>query len=52
MRNECIHGRDYLSGGSLKFAFRATLFAIHMVNFRIRTIKDNVSDIIEIADYD
>ncbi len=52
VRNECIHGRDYLSGGSLKFAFRATLFAIHMVNFRIRTIKDNVSDIIEIADYD
>lgn len=48
VRNECIHGRDYLSGGGLRFAFRATLFAIHMVEFRIKTIKENVSDIIEI----
>lgn len=50
VRNECIHGRDYLSGGSFKFAFRATLFAIHMVEFRIKTIKDNVSDIIDISE--
>lgn len=48
VRNECIHGRDYLSGGRLRFAFRATLFAIHMVEFRINTIKENVSDIMEI----
>ena len=33
VRNECIHGRDYLSGDGLKVAFRETLFAIHMVNF-------------------
>ncbi len=46
VRNECIHGRAYLSRGDLKFAFVATLFAIHMVAFRIKTIKDNVSDII------
>ena len=50
VRNECIHGRDYLSGDRFKFAFRATLFAIHMVEFRIKTIKDNVSDIIEIGE--
>lgn len=50
VRNECIHGRDYLSGGSFKFAFRATLFAIHMIDFRIRTIRENVSDIIEMAE--
>ena len=50
VRNECIHGRDYLSGGSFKFAFRATLFAIHMIEFRIKTIKNNVSDIIEISE--
>lgn len=50
VRNECIHGRDYLSGERFKFAFRATLFAIHMIDFRIRTIKDNVSDIIEITE--
>lgn len=50
VRNECIHGRDYLSGGSFKFAFRATLFAIHMIEFRIKTIKDNVSDIVDISE--
>ena len=50
IRNECIHGRDYLYGERLKFAFRATLFSIHMVEFRIRTIKENISDIIEITD--
>lgn len=47
VRNECIHGRNYLFGGSLRFAFRATLFAIHMINFRINTIKNNISDLIE-----
>ena len=45
IRNECVHGRDYLEGNSLHFAFRATLMAIAMVNFRIKTIQDNVSDI-------
>ena len=49
VRNECIHGRNYLSGGSFKFAFKATLFAIHIIEFRINTIKDNVSDIMEIV---
>ena len=46
VRNECVHGRDYLKGNSLRFAFRATLMAIDMVNFRIKTIRDNVSDIL------
>ncbi len=50
VRNECIHGRDYLSGDRLRFAFLATLFAIHMIDFRIRTIKDNISDIIELEE--
>ena len=50
IRNECIHGRDYLYGERLRFAFRATLFSIYMVEFRIRTIKENISDIIEITD--
>ena len=40
-----VYGRDYLEGNSLHFAFRATLMAIAMVNFRIKTIQDNVSDI-------
>lgn len=46
IRNECVHGRDYLEGNRLHFAFRATLMAIAMVNFRIKTIQDNVSDIL------
>ena len=50
VRNECIHGRDYLSGGSFRFAFRATLFAVHMIDFRIKTIRNNVSDIIELEE--
>lgn len=41
IRNECIHGRDYLSGGGLKFAFRMTLLAIYMVIFRIKIIEEN-----------
>lgn len=49
VRNECIHGRDYLSGSSLKFAFTVTLFAIYMITFRINTIRDNVSDILELS---
>ncbi|OUN92648.1 hypothetical protein B5F98_11335 [Pseudoflavonifractor sp. An44] len=48
VRNECIHGRDYLSGSSLKFAMSATLFALYMIIFRINTIKENVSDILEL----
>lgn len=49
VRNECVHGRNYLKGSSLCFAFRATLMAIAMVNFRIKTIQENVSDIAIIA---
>ena len=48
IRNECVHGRNYLAGGSLRFAFRVTLFAIYMIDFRIKTIKQNVSDIQDI----
>lgn len=47
IRNECVHGRKYLTGGELRFAFRATLFAVYMVIFRIDTIKSNVSDLTE-----
>lgn len=50
VRNECIHGRNYLSGNSLKFAMTATLFALYMMIFRINTIKENVSDILELPE--
>lgn len=43
IRNECIHGRNYGSGEGLHFAFIATLFSIHMVDYRINRIK-SISD--------
>ena len=47
IRNECVHGRKYIIGGELRFAFRITMFAILMVDFRIDTIRNNVSDLTE-----
>lgn len=41
IRNECMHGRDYLSGKRLKFAFKMTLLAIYMVIFRIKIIEEH-----------
>ena len=47
VRNECVHGRNFLRGSSLEFAMTVTLFAIYMIVFRINTIKENISDIVE-----
>jgi len=47
IRNECVHGRNYLRDNSLNFAITATLFAVYMITFRINTIKANVSDLLE-----
>lgn len=47
IRNECIHGRDYLAGGKLRYAFRVTLLCVYMVMFRIDTIEEKVSDLID-----
>ena len=41
IRNECMHGRDFLSGKRLKFAFKMTLLAIYMVIFRIKIIEEH-----------
>jgi len=49
VRNECLHGRMYLKGADLMFAFKATLLCLHMIEFRISTIKKNVSDLQEIS---
>lgn len=43
IRNECMHGRKYLSGDNLKFAFKITMFSLYMVIYRINTIKENSS---------
>ncbi|MGB3161775.1 MAG: hypothetical protein WBA84_11075 [Carnobacterium sp.] len=43
IRNSCIHGRNYIEGNSLRFAFRITILAISMVNSRLYLLKEQVS---------
>lgn len=50
VRNECIHGRGYLSGGSLQFALTVTLCSRYMIAFKINTIKEKVSDILDVSE--
>lgn len=42
VRNDCMHGRDYLQGGRLRFAFRLTMIALHMIIYRINAINKNL----------
>ena len=42
IRNECLHGRDYLSGNRLAFAFRTTLLALYMIVYRIKAIEKTI----------
>ena len=44
VRNECLHGRDYINGSRVRYAFRLTLLAIYMVKYRIDVIYENMSD--------
>ena len=44
IRNECIHGRNYLQGGQLRYAFKVTLLSLYMILFRIKEIEDNMDD--------
>lgn len=41
IRNECIHGREYIEGEQLKFAFKVTLLALYMIKYRIKLILNN-----------
>lgn len=41
IRNECIHGRDFLSNGRLILAFKVTMISILMIDSRIKIIKEN-----------
>ena len=50
VRNECMHGRDYMNGSRLRFAFRLTLLAIYMIIYRIDVIKTNITEEDEIGD--
>lgn len=40
IRNSCIHGRNYIEGNSLRFAFRITILAILMVNSRLHVLQE------------
>lgn len=50
IRNDCIHGRNYLDGYELRFAFIVTLFSLYIIIFRIETINNSVSDIKDVLD--
>lgn len=39
VRNECIHGRDYLTGNGLRFGFRITLISINMIYERVKKLR-------------
>ncbi len=42
IRNELVHGREYIEEGGLKFAFKTTLLSIYMIDFRIRCIREQI----------
>ena len=41
IRNECVHGRDFLSSGRLILAFKIAMLSIIMIEYRIKIIKEN-----------
>jgi len=41
VRNECIHGRNYQSGDSLRFAFRITLLVLNTLIDRLHVLIEN-----------
>lgn len=43
IRNECIHGRDYVEGYQLRFGFKVSLLALYMVRYRLNLILANTS---------
>ena len=42
IRNECIHGRDYIEGEQLKLGFKITILSLYMIMYRIELIEKNV----------
>lgn len=41
IRNECIHGRNYIMESNREFAFKTVLLSIYMIIFRIKNIEMN-----------
>lgn len=44
VRNDCMHGRNYLSGGQSRFAFKITLISLYMIIYRINSINQNMNN--------
>lgn len=42
IRNECIHGNDYLSDNNLLYAFKITLFCLKLILNRIHRIEEQI----------
>lgn len=42
IRNDCIHGNDYLSSNRMLFAFKVTLISLYMIGWRIDMILSNI----------
>ena len=43
IRNECIHGREYIEGNQIRFGFKVTLLALYMVKYRRDLILTNTA---------
>ena len=43
IRNECIHGREYIDGDQIRFGFKVTLLALYMVRYRRDLILTNTA---------
>ena len=42
IRNECVHGKNYLKSNEITIAFKITLLCIHMIDNRFKMFsKDN-----------
>ena len=44
VRNECIHGRNYLKEGALMFAFKIALASLYMLIRRLEVVTSNIDN--------
>lgn len=47
IRNECIHGRDYIEGSRLRFGFKVTVLSLYMLKYRKNLILTNMAKLSE-----
>lgn len=41
IRNECIHGKNYIKSNEIDFAFKITLLCLHMIDNRFNMLRRN-----------